>query len=156
MSNGFKLPILAIFKQNSQQKIESINNEKLVCTSNQSGWANEKIILNYLNKTIFNLKHFEQIQFCFIWDQCPAHQSKEIKELFRKNNIELNFIPSGCTSLVQPLDVSLNKPFKNNMKLKFESWFQEIGCKPQNKTKKGYIIPPSKQLMQNWIISSFE
>ncbi|KAL4504582.1 hypothetical protein ABPG72_010028 [Tetrahymena utriculariae] len=42
------------------------------------------------------------------------------------------------------------------MKFKFESWFQKIGCKPQNKTKKGYIIPPSKELMQNWIISSFE
>ena len=41
---------------------------------------------------------------------CIRH--RRLKQ-FRQCNTDTTYIPGGCTSLIQPLDVSFNKPFKN-------------------------------------------
>jgi hypothetical protein len=39
--------------------------------------------------------------------------------------VELEIIPPGCTSLVQPIDVGTNKPFKANMRKIYTEWLLE-------------------------------
>jgi len=41
-----------------------------------------------------------------------SHKTPAILDLLRSNKITPSFIPGGCTGLVQPLDISVNKPFK--------------------------------------------
>ena len=41
---------------------------------------------------------------------CIRH--RRLKQ-FRQCNTDTTYIPGGCTSLIQPLDVSFNKPFMN-------------------------------------------
>ena len=36
--------------------------------------------------------------------------------------IEVRYIPGGCTGLVQPIDVGINKPYKASMTKVFTSW----------------------------------
>ena len=45
-----------------------------------------------------------------------SHKTPAVLQLFRDHNITPSLIPAGCTSLVQPLDVSINKPFKGLMR----------------------------------------
>jgi len=52
----------------------------------------------------------------FALDLMGSHKTPAVLELFRSNNITPSLIPAGCTSLVQPLDVSINKPFKDLMR----------------------------------------
>ena len=46
-------------------------------------------------------------------DVAKFHSTEEVLHTLRSNNIVPSMIPTGCTELVQPLDVSVNKPFKN-------------------------------------------
>ena len=48
-----------------------------------------------------------------ILDSFSAHKTTEIMEAFQKADTKCVIIPGGCTSKVQPLDVSVNKPFRN-------------------------------------------
>ena len=36
--------------------------------------------------------------------------------------VEVEFIPPGCTGLVQPVDVGYNKSFKTNVKDQYMNW----------------------------------
>ena len=54
-----------------------------------------------------------------------AQQTNEVKKLLQKKKTLLINVPPGCTSRVQLLDVSVNKPFKNAVKIQFEKHLQE-------------------------------
>ena len=47
-----------------------------------------------------------------VWDSFKCHISDEMKETVRKMKTVMGVIPGGCTKFLQPLDVSINKPFK--------------------------------------------
>ena len=49
-----------------------------------------------------------------------AQQTDGIKALLKKKNTEFVNVPPGCTSRVQPLDVSFDKPFKDVVRQLFE------------------------------------
>ena len=49
-----------------------------------------------------------------------AQQTDGVEALLKKKNTELVNVPPGCTSLVQPLDVSFKKPFKDVVRQQFE------------------------------------
>ncbi|GBC40805.2 pogo transposable element with KRAB domain-like [Rhizophagus irregularis DAOM 181602=DAOM 197198] len=44
-----------------------------------------------------------------------GHLEKSVKEKFCDYGFDLGIIPDGLTSLCQPLDVVINKPFKANL-----------------------------------------
>lgn len=52
-------------------------------------------------------------------DQAPSHKTDEIIQFMYNNNVEYKFIPAGLTSKLQPLDLSVNKVFKNSYKKKY-------------------------------------
>ena len=45
-------------------------------------------------------------------DTLSGHLTEEVKKAFQKCRTKLLLIPGGCTSILQPLDISINKPFK--------------------------------------------
>ncbi|RPA91630.1 hypothetical protein L873DRAFT_1848156 [Choiromyces venosus 120613-1] len=49
----------------------------------------------------------------FVLNLMGSHKTPTVLDILRKNNITPSLIPGGCTSLVQPLDISVNKPFKD-------------------------------------------
>ena len=50
-----------------------------------------------------------------ITDIHQAQTTNAIKDLLRECNTDLVLVPAGCTSLVQPIDVVFNKPFKSSI-----------------------------------------
>ena len=57
-----------------------------------------------------------------VWDSFRAHLSKPIRCTLQSLNTECVVIPGGMTSMLQPLDVSINKPFKDRMRAKWQEW----------------------------------
>ena len=57
-------------------------------------------------------------------------------------------MPGVCTSLLQPFDVCLNKPFKDEMRKLWNNWMTE-GDKPL--TAAGNLKGPSIPLVIGWV-----
>ena len=61
-------------------------------------------------------------RWLLIMDSAPVHISEEIKNLYLSNNKRLLFIPPGLTSVLQPLDLSINKLFKEGIRNKYAEY----------------------------------
>ena len=79
-------------------------------------------------------------------DSFSAHLTDKVKDAFKRYNTTIVVIPGGCTSVLQPLDVSVNKPVKSIL---WQSWEQYMLEQSENDSTK--IPPPSKQLIVKWI-----
>jgi len=73
----------------------------------------------YMNNRLFEgyiKEHLIPVLGCrptlYALDLMGSHTTPVILDLLRSNNITPSLIPRGCTGLVPPLDVSVNKPFK--------------------------------------------
>src|SRR6266540_183719 len=57
-----------------------------------------------------------------IYDSFRGNLEESIKKKFHDSNIDLAVIPGGLTSICQPLDVAINKPFKDNLRKEWHLW----------------------------------
>lgn len=72
-------------------------------------------------------------QTLVLLDQATSHKVADVEMIPNCNGL---LLPAGCTSLVQPLDVVINKPFKSYMRRQWKAWF-EVPEEQQELTKKG-------------------
>ena len=72
-----------------------------------------------------------------------AQQTDGFIALLKRNNTELAKNPPGCTSWVQTLGVSFNKPFKDVVRQQFEKHLEE---NLQQYTE-GKISAPERRLL---------
>ena len=52
-------------------------------------------------------------------DAFKGHLTDSVKNQLRKMKTELVVIPGGMTSVMQPMDVSVNKPFKDSLRQQY-------------------------------------
>ena len=79
-------------------------------------------------------------------DQFLVHMMASVADAIQALGIQLEFIPAGCTSLVQPVNVGYNKAFKAKMQDKYREWM--LGQDPD------LPIPGStRHQLAEWIIS---
>ena len=55
-------------------------------------------------------------------DHFSGHKDLKILEYLEEKAITHLFIPPGCTWLLQPLDVVINKPFKDKIREYYKIW----------------------------------
>jgi len=60
-----------------------------------------------------------------ILDSFSVHRSDTIKNKLEHLGFDLLFIPTGMTGLLQPLDIAVNKPFKDRLKTSYSAWLEE-------------------------------
>ena len=61
----------------------------------------------YINRHIFDMG-----RALLIFDHAPMSIEKDIENLLINKNKKLIYIPKGLTSILQPLDISINNLFK--------------------------------------------
>ena len=87
-----------------------------------------------------------------VLDAFRCHTQPEIKQRLAKGNTDIAIIPGGMTSMVQPLDVSINKPFKGLVREKWNNWLDH-GEKAVTAT--GRFRKPELSTMANWILEAW-
>lgn len=102
-------------------------------------WA--KFITNEIEK-----KFGKNQKILLTMDTYNTHFDDTALNILRDHNITCKFIPGGCTSILQPLDVCVNKPFKVEVRSLYLKWqLEEI-------EKKDKFDAPSRELFINWIL----
>lgn len=149
--DGSKLPPMVIFKKKNIPKEKFPSNIIVQC--NSKGWINEEVMKIWLEKVWKkrNKESFFNSKSLLIMDSCKAHTTSEIKMLIGKYS-KLAIIPGGLTKKLQPLDLTVNRSFKENMRRRWEDW---MIAEAHDYTKSGRIKRISYAGICNWIADSW-
>ena len=89
----------------------------------ENGWMTHELMLDWLENVwgrrpgaLLNLPSM----LCL--DTFQGHLTDEIKNKIHRLKSELVVIPAGMMSVIQPLDVSVNKPFKARLSEQYDCW----------------------------------
>ena len=73
-----------------------------------------------------------------------VHVVNEIQDL----GCQVEHIPGGCTGLCQPVDIGINKPFKDRVYNSWEAFLMQQDMRLQ------WLDSPSCKNLSNWIVSA--
>ncbi|CAM5118802.1 unnamed protein product [Eretmochelys imbricata] len=120
----------------------------IVC-AHEKGWMDESGTIEWLEK-VWNKRPGALFKkpAILVWDMFRAHKTDEVKNVAKNMKTTLAVIPEGLTSVLQPLDVCLNKPFKDRLCKMWSEWM----CSGMAKLTKGRnLMKPEISLVTQWI-----
>jgi len=84
-------------------------------------WVDTSIFIKWLNEIWFRTYNFRKNteNNILYFEYAKSHLSEDLKNLLIKNRCYYRLIPSGLTSICQPLELYVNKPFKDALKAKY-------------------------------------
>jgi len=85
------------------------------------------IMKNYIDYLVEEVDEPE-LPKMMVYDSFRGHLVESVKKKFRENGFDLAVIPGGLTSICQPLDVAINKPFKDNFRKEWHLWMANGGA----------------------------
>jgi hypothetical protein len=88
-----------------------------------------------------------------VYDSFKGHLVEPVKDKFHESGIHLAVIPGGLTSVCQPLDVSINKPFKDALRREWHAWMAGGGA---GETASGNLRRASFSDVCLWIKRAWE
>ena len=88
-----------------------------------------------------------------VYDSFKGHLEESVKKEFHESGFYLAVIPGGLTSICQPLDVSINKPFKDNLRKEWHLWMADGGA---GKTAAGNLCRAKLSDVCTWVKRSWE
>jgi len=121
------LPLM-IFRGKEESKTQARERETLrydtrvVVSFNSKAYATTATILRWLLKQL--LPELGGLPSLLIMDLLRSHRAKPVKKLLKKNDVTLSLVPAGCTGIVQPVDISFNRPFKDMLKEEIDKEFE--------------------------------
>ena len=82
-----------------------------------------------------------------------SYLCEKIKAVIKRCNTDIAVIPGGLTSVIQPLDICLNKSFKDKF---HQCWNEWMVCGNQSFTAAGNTRTASRVTVCEWIVKSWE
>lgn len=121
LADGTKLKPAVVFKCKTMPKEKLPSDIVVFCQ--EKGWVDENVLIRWLDEVWFKRPGaLLNKKSLMVWDMFCAHLVNSVKNKLKENCTYQAVIPGGCTSVLQPLDVCLNKPFKVNMRAKWNTW----------------------------------
>jgi hypothetical protein len=132
-------------------------------------WSNEETMKRYIEKIIvpFISQKRKSLDLpasqpaLAIFDCFRGQTTPDILTLLEKHNIIAVQVPAHCTDKLQPMDISINKPVKDEMKKRFQSWYaaevqKQLKDVPLGEVKVDVASAAIKTKSANWIISAWQ
>ncbi|CAG2257650.1 SF4 [Mytilus edulis] len=145
-------------------------------TCTETHWSNEDTMMQFVNNVIvpyvdeirdsMPLNNSTTQKAIAIFDVFKAHRGERLLNLLKDNDIVPLFVPAACTDRLQPLDLSVNREYKEQLKSHFHDWYsaEVIHQINEQEDSTGEIAPDNnvvnnrtsvlKPIHANWIVSS--
>ena len=100
-------------------------------THSPKHWSNEETMMEYINEIIIPYVECTRRSFeddtpaMVIMDNFKGQITTSVTELSETNIIHVCLLPANTTDLLQPMDISVNKPATDFLKRCFEHWYSE-------------------------------
>ena len=138
-ANGYRLPTYVILRKLKKPPSNLFTNDNIIIATSDSGFMSSELMQDYVNRII---KPYIDANKCLlILDDFSAHKTDFAIQYMTSNNILPFLIPGGYTYCLQPLDVSINKPFKDKLRKLWKEWNDTTS----RFTKKGNKSKPTWQ-----------
>lgn len=151
-ANGAKLPAYVIFKRKTLPKGNFPSN--IVVSANEKACMNAVETLLWHDKIWMKRKYvmFNRKSLLML-DSAPGHRTDDVKNKLKQSGTLPAMIPGGLTKKLQPLDLCVNKLFKNTLRTQWENWMIN-GYKEY--TKSGNLKRASYEEICKWIGKAWE
>jgi hypothetical protein len=153
MANGTKLKPVVIFKRKTLPKnVKFVSG--VIVQAHPNGWMDETGIQKWLHQ-VWNCRPGAMMarRSMLVWDMFRAHITESVKKTIKDLKSDTAVIPGGLTSVLQPLDVCLNKPFKDRLRKKWIEWMTSSSA---TLTKGGNLMKPDIIAVVAWIKEAWD
>ncbi|CAI7757931.1 unnamed protein product [Closterium sp. NIES-53] len=132
--------------------------EGIVCQAQDNGWMVESAVQTWLTKEVLPHLNPQRGQNArramLVLDSYRGHITQAMLQAYRTHSITPAVISAGCTSQIQPLDVSINRCFKAAVRARYARWFMREGI--HLKTKAGNLRRPPHPVVLQWIAEAWD
>ena len=115
----------------------------------EKGWVDEELTIQYI-RDIWN--PIMGSVSLLVWDSFQAHITDAVAAELKQLQIHSVVIPGGCTSIAQPLNVSLNKPFQGIL---CKCCMEYIADEIDTVSDAEQVKTAQKQVVVHWIIRAW-
>lgn len=127
-SDGTKLPLMFVLKGKPDGRIERSLCDELPegtfgCCGDK-GWMDERSCRLWFEK-IWLPQVSTKEESLLLLDEFKCHMQKVFVNKLADAGSEVEFIPGGYTSVLQPCDVGINRPFKKHIREQYTRWAVE-------------------------------
>ncbi|EEC05687.1 POGO family transposase, putative [Ixodes scapularis] len=140
---GIKLPAFVVLKAPTGRippraycALKIPANVRVTCSKN--GWMTSPLLAQWVTRVWGPNR--DDVRRLLALDQAPIHKTEAAQKAFSEVDTDVVLIPGGCTSILQPADVSWIKPFKDHLRGIWAK-FMSVGAT----TPKGNLKKPSRQ-----------
>ena len=148
LADGTKLKPMIILKRKTMPKDE-IPPEVV----HEMGWMDENGMQLWIKVWKCRPGGLIRKKACLVYDMFKAHLVETVKKELEDINTDVAIIPGGLTNQLQPLDVSINKPFKEKVRTMWSNWM--AGESDHSFTKGGRLKKPSITIWCQWVVKAW-
>jgi hypothetical protein len=152
-ASGHQLPSMVVFKGSptgtiARREIPTLPGG-LLYRVNAKAWFNEQVMLDWVEHVLapYVATAPEGIVPILFLDMFKVHLMQSVVQAIQVLGVQVEFIPAGCTGLVQPVDVGFNKSLKAKMREQFHDW---IFAQDANQE----IRAATRRELSEWIIEA--
>lgn len=151
LANGVKLKPMVIFKRKLLPKIKFPPG--ILVHVQEKGWMDEQGVKLWLRQIWDRRPGNFNNRSLLVWDMFRSHLTDKVKQDLKDTRTQAAVIPGGLTSILQPMDVSLNKPFKHNLRKLWNDWMVNG---EKSYTKSGNMKMPDLDVFCEFIIKAWD
>ena len=121
----------------------------LVYACQEKAWFDEGMMVKWIDEVLApDLVNAPEVIVPILFlDSFSVHMKARVVNKIQDLGVQVEFIPPGCTGLLQPVDVGFNKAFKAKVRGEYNCWLlQQDHNLP--------IPATSRRLVADWIIAA--